>query len=69
MKIISDTHGRYECPYCNTVVELDEDDIGYWNSVQYYQCPTCGNTPHISHSKFDNWLCPHRIEGKLARRV
>lgn len=66
MKVLSS--GKYECPYCGTVVELNKDDIHQWNSVYYYKCP-CGAIPHISQTAFDNWLCPHSIKGKKAKRV
>ena len=69
MKVISNEYGRYECPYCSTVVELEKSDVRQWNSVVYYRCPTCGNTPHISHGIFDNWTCPYNIEGKKAKKV
>ena len=45
MKIVS--YGKYKCPYCGTVIELSKDDIEEWNNILYYDCPTCGNTPHI----------------------
>lgn len=69
MKIISQSYGKYECPYCHTVVELEQSDIRRWNEVYYYRCPTCGKTPHIRHTAFDNWLCPYNIQGKKAIRV
>ena len=67
MKVLTQGAGTDECPYCHKVVELDDDDVCRWNSVYYYHCP-CGETPHIRHGKFDNWLCPYVIKGKLAIR-
>lgn len=69
MKVISTGGGKYECPYCHTVVELERDDIWSWWSVYYYNCPTCHETPHISHGRFDNWLCPYDIQGKKAIKI
>lgn len=68
MKVVS-TGRRYKCPECGTVVELEKKDIKRWNSILYYKCPTCRATPHIQHSRFDNWCCPYDIAGKLAKEV
>lgn len=32
MKIVSKSYGKYQCPYCNTVVELQESDVRQWNT-------------------------------------
>lgn len=66
MKIISRSYGRYKCPYCGTVVELDKEDVEQWNNVLYYECPTCNETPHIKGGNFD---CPYDIEGKKAIKI
>lgn len=67
MKVINT--GKYKCPYCGTIVELTQDDIYWWNNVYYYHCPTCRATPHISHTAFDNWICPYDIKGKKAIKI
>lgn len=64
MKVIS-TNQKYKCPYCGTVVQLEWDDIGRWNEVYYYHCPTCYNTPHIKGGN----NCPYDIKGKKAIEV
>ena len=64
MKIV--TYGKYKCPYCGTVVELENEDVHHWYEVVYYDCPFCGKTPHI---KDGNLWCPYDIEGKKAIRV
>ena len=66
MKIVSKGYGRYKCPYCNTVVELQKKDVQQWNEVLYYDCPVCGETPHI---KGGNFWCPYDIEGKKAIKI
>lgn len=63
MKILNNI---YECPYCKTTVELEQDDLKQWNDIYYYKCPICGKTPHI---KGGNLFCHIRIQGKMARNV
>lgn len=63
MKIVS--YGKYKCPYCNTVVELEKRDIQQWNDVIYFDCPNCDKTPHINSYNFSTWL----FGGKKAIKV
>ena len=64
MKIVS--YGRFQCPYCGTVVDLEEEDIDRWNNIYYYRCPNCHETPHI---RGGNFICPCDIQGKKAIKV
>lgn len=67
MRVVSKYYGKYRCPYCQTVVELQADDIRIWgNSVIYFRCPTCDKTPHL---KGGNIFCPSFIEGKKAKEI
>lgn len=65
MRVISTTT-KYRCPYCNTIVELGNQDIHRWNEVYYYTCPICKETPHI---RGGNFCCPCDIKGKKAIKI
>ena len=55
MKIISN-YGRYKCPNCSAVVDLEEGDLCRWSDPFYYDCLRCGKHLRVSKYNFDAWL-------------
>lgn len=65
MKVIK-RNRQFKCPYCGTIVELNNSDIRKWNNVEYFVCPECYKTPHI---RGGNFWTPFDICGKKAKEV
>lgn len=58
MNIINDsyTYIKYKCPKCNTVFQLDKEDINRWNDLFWCECPKCYEHLRLSKYNFDAWL-------------
>ena len=70
MKIISTAVGKYKCPYCLVVAEVESQDLQYFGSVVYYKCPTCKKYPRIQRGKFsDRFYAPAFIDYRSAKKV